>query len=347
VFKEGKAFIHHIATTWTFDQGGPVLGYADDTLKPARGTMCGPASIASMEEYIAADLLADTIGEYINGDTLGVRWFANGSDACDAAVRLARYATHRDEFISVGYHGSSVVFATPPQNGGIPECIAEDRLDVNFGDIGLLEPIVTPETACLIVEVPSMDEKAVGFLHLCRDLCDRYGALLILDEVVTGFRLSIGGAAELYGVKPDIACYGKAMSNGRAISAVVGEVSLMEPLVDRVFYSNTYNGDPWNLGYVIATLNILRQNGDAIYRHLWAIGSLLKTELKGVGVTVAGHEPRTALSFEIEEKRRAFCAEMIRRGIVMDRPQYTSYAHTDADVYRTRQAAEEALEAIG
>ena len=336
------AVTHKIHCTWVFDQGGPVLGY--DAVAPSIG-LYGPGSVVSFQEEMAAKLLAETVGPFLATSDNTVRFFANGSDACDAAVRLARYATGRDRFLSVGYHGSSVIFGHAPQNGGIPDAYTKLRFDMEFGkDAGYLREAFHDGglPACLIVEVPSDDETAREYLAVCRRLCDATGALLVLDELVTGFRLSIGGAAEYYGVRPDLACYGKAMSNGRGIAALVGNREIVSALADRVFFSNTLNGDPYNCAHVIATLNELGRNGGSIYPHIWGIGETLRTEMARVGIDIAGHAPRTYIKMP-EEARRRFCAAMVAEGIVMDRPNYSCWAHTERHVALTRQAAERVL----
>ena len=194
----------------------------------------------------------------------------------------------------------------------------------------------------MIVEVPPLDEDARSFLHEIRRLCSWNGALMILDEVVTGFRLALGGAAELYDVMPDLACYGKALSNGRGISALVGRQELMELLAEEVFYSNTFNGDPYNCAHVIATLELLREHHDDIYGHLWGLGNLLIAGLSERGVPCGGTAPRSVLLWP-DKQRREFCAKLVPLGILIDRPNYVSMAHTQDSVNKTVEAARKVL----
>ena len=348
----GKRFEHGIECTWVFGQDGPILGYTTplniktrhilrtvERLAGERGVY-GPGSVVSELEVKAADLLCDIVSPFLTdgkGD-LKMRWFANGNDACDAAVRVARAATGRNKFISVGYHGASVVFAHDPQRAGVPVEVTQDRIDVEFGGTqAILKNIA--DAACVIVEVPSTDEDAKSFLRAVRKACDKADVIMILDEVVTGFRLAIGGAADYYGVRPDIACYGKAMSNGRGISALVGWPKVVGELEDRAFSSATYNGDPWNCAHVIATLSYISRNANDVYGHIWGIGEALVAGLRGVGVPIVGHAPRSALSFNLEDERREFCSAMILEHICMDRPNYATLAHTSRHVQRTVEAA--------
>ena len=277
------------------------------------------------------------------GDEIRIRFLANGSDACDASVRLARSFTGRGTFVSTGYHGSSAIFGHAPQNGGIPDAYTDGRVDVKWGDSQALAiALETGEPkACYIVEAPSEDEDAQSFLTYARILCDRAGALLIFDEVVTGFRLALGGAAETYGVKPDIACYGKAMSNGRGISAVVGSNDIMALLIDCVFYSNTYNGDPYNCAHVLGTLLTLESLGDELYGQLWGLGDELRKEMNKSGLTCVGHGPRTAL---VGADYTELSNELVKAGFVVDRPNYISWAHTRNHVKRTGSAIRKVLD---
>ena len=348
---------HGIECTWVFDQGGPILGYASKHSKYSRpiikelnraiqNGMLGPGSVASQLEYETADLLCEILSPHLtdNEGDLAVRWFANGSDACDCAVRLSRAATRRNKYISIGYHGSSVIFAHAPQDKGVPKYITQDKIDLEWADtVGLQEAFKNNKISCLIVEVPSDDSKATEFLMECRALCYEHEALLIFDELVTGFRLALGGAAEYYQVTPDLACYGKAMANGRGISALVGWPKIMEQLKDKVFYSNTFNGDPLNLAFTIATLRYLKKWEDDVYSQIWAMGDKLRDALNDAGLKMFGHAPRMDMKWQSDVKRRKFCIEMVRRKIVVDRPFYISLAHEDRHIQMTAKAAREIL----
>jgi hypothetical protein len=350
----GRTFFHNINCTWVFDQGGPVLGYTSKSNPDTkdlltivsdaeRAGLFGPGAVASQVERQAGDKLLEIVGDYILGTNLQLRWLANGSDACDAAVRLARAFTGRTEFVTTGYHGSSLLFSHAPQNAGIPDVYTAQRVEVPWGDSQALTKALTTgrDKACYIVEVPSEDEDAQSFLNYARALCDRTGALFILDEVVTGFRLAIGGAAETYGVKPDIACYGKAMSNGRGISAVVGADQILDLLLESVFYSNTYNGDPYNCAHVLGTLLTLESLGDELYGQLWGLGDELRLELNKSGVVCVGHGPRTVL---VGADYKELSSELVKAGFVVDRPNYISWPHTLNHVKRTGLAIRRILD---
>jgi glutamate-1-semialdehyde 2,1-aminomutase len=329
--------------TWTFDQGGPVFGYMNRPSGLAKN-MLGPGSIVSELEVEAAVVLLQIVAPFLTTEDPLVRWLANGSDACDMAVRVARAVTGKPVIVSIGYHGSSAIFATPPQNAGIPQILTSLTTHVAFGDeAGLRAAFQDPRgIAGVIVEVPSTDEKAVDFLGLIRQATGQTGSLFILDDIVTGFRLALGGASEYYGVKPDLVCYGKAMSNGRGISALVGPAEMMRWAEDRVFFSNTFNGDPFNCAEVIETLTYLEKHPE-VYSHLWNMGGEFKTRMNAIGVPVIGHAPRSAIVFPDEKLKAEFSRRMILRGIVMDRPNYMSTAHHEAHLTQSVEAAEEVM----
>jgi glutamate-1-semialdehyde aminotransferase len=329
--------------TWTFDQGGPVLGYLNRPCGLA-DKMFGPGSVVSALEVEAAIRLLEIVAPFLKTQDLLVRWLANGSDACDMAVRVARAVTGRPDVLSVGYHGSSVVFSTPPQDAGVMWSAKANTRHLAFGDADVLRADDSP--AAVIVEVPSTDEKAVYYLSAVRAYCDEVGAAFILDDIVTGFRLALGGAPEHYGVKPDMVCYGKALSNGRGISALVGPSEWMDLASDRVFYSNTYNGDPFNCAEVISTLTYLERHHGDVYSHLWDLGERFKQELSAVGVPVVGHAPRSAIVFEDEKVKAEFSRRMILKGVVLDRPNYMSMAHHEPHLQLTVEAAGEVVQSL-
>ncbi len=353
---EGNTFLHNINCTWVFDQGGPVLGYTTKSNPHTRDLLTlvgeaeasglyGPGAVSSQLERQAADKLIELVGHNVRSGSgePKLRWFANGSDSCDAAVRLARAHTGREHFVTSGYHGSSLLFSHSPQNAGTPDIYTSLRNSVTFGDSQALsrELGTGPPKACYIVEVPSEDEDAQSFLQHARRLCDKTGTLFILDEVVTGFRLAIGGAAEVYNVEPDITCYGKAMSNGRGISAVMVDAGIADLLLDRVFYSNTYNGDPFNCAHVLGTLMTMELLGSELWGHLWELGAELRLGLRKAGLTCVGHGPRTAL---VGADYTELSQELVTRGIVLDRPNYISYAHTQGHIKKTIKAVKQVLD---
>ena len=172
-------------------------------------------------EVELAELLVDTLpcAEM-------VRYGKNGSDATTGAVRLARAFTGRDRIAWCGYHGwPDSYIGTTTRNLGVPQQVAELTHTFPYDDVGALEVVLNThpgEFACLIMEPTTINPPSAGYLETVKQLCARHGALLVFDEIVTGFRLAIRGAQEYFGVTPDLACFGKAMANGFPVSVVGG-----------------------------------------------------------------------------------------------------------------------------
>jgi glutamate-1-semialdehyde aminotransferase len=198
------------------------------------------------------------------------------------------------------------------------------------------------------VEVPSIDdEEAVKtFLAACRAYADADSIPLIMDEVVTGFRLALGGACERYGVKADMICLGKAMSAVGGVAALIGRRDLVGMLDEGVFYSTTFGGNPMMCSIAEKTIRFLQRErlgvyGDAEqYGHMASIGLELKKGLNERGVKCIGQPERSAIVFPTEDEKLAFCRKMIGAGIMMHQPNYATLAHTMHDVTLTLDAVE-------
>ena len=119
----------------------------------------------------------------------------------------------------------------------------------------------------------------------------------------------------------------------------------MDLLKDKVFYSNTFNGDPLNLAFVKGTLRYLQKNEGNVYGHIWTLGEDLRDAMENTGIKMIGHAPRMDMVWKNEQKRYDFCAECVRRGVVINRPFYVTLAHSSADVERTATVASEVLSA--
>ena len=179
-----------------------------------------------------------------------VRFGKNGTDATSAAVRLARAATGRDRLILLGYHGwQDWYIGATTRNLGVPQSVSALSHVAPYGNLAAIEARFGEypgEIAAVILEPMNSIEPPVGYLRGLVELAHRNGALIIFDEVITGFRWSLGGAQASYGVTPDLACFGKAMGNGMPISAVVGRTEIMR-LMEDIFFSGTMSGETLSL----------------------------------------------------------------------------------------------------
>ncbi len=172
-------------------------------------------------------------------------------------------------------------------------------------------------------------------------LCDEHKALLVMDEVVTGFRYAEGGASQLYGVYADLACYGKGLGNGIPISLLAGPREYMGWFAkdNPVFCSGTHMGNALSMSAGWAVLTTLELH--PVIEHLWQIGGALRDGLCQIGYDCRGHSPRTVMMWKNDAEKAYFIQGMLKRHILMNRPNFSCYAHTMAQVEETLAAAKE------
>jgi glutamate-1-semialdehyde 2,1-aminomutase len=321
-----------------------------------------------------------------------VRFVSTGTEATMFACRMARAFTRREKILKFegGWHGlhdyamvgnwrvpSEAPYPHPgPDVGGIPRGALESVLVAPFNDLETTERIATgSDLAAIIVEpLQRAIRPRLGFLEGLRQLARRLGALLIFDEVVTGFRLAYGGAQEHYGVVPDLAVFGKALSGGFSLAAIAGRADVMataDPArkgsLDYAALSGTLSGNALACAAGVAALGELRRPG--VYPRLHALGERLRGGLErraarlGVPLQAIGDGPLAqvlfvdpAVDLGADRALRAadgvkatrFAVECLRRGIftLPHTKLYLSLAHTEADVDWTLDAMEEALRVV-
>lgn len=305
-------------------------------------------------ECSVAEKLANRLSLHVPGwhdQPLGVRWGKTGSDACAMAVRLARAVTGRAYILSVGYHGWHDMFVstTPPAWGvGLHEVGS-----IPFGNLASLEWLLVERAkstqevdrvGAIIIEQPPQPV-ILNYWRQIRELCNEYHALLILDEVVTGLRYALGGAAEWLQVEPDIICMGKALGNGLPISCIIGRREYFDWFSrdDPVFVSSTGFGEVVSLAAADAVLDCW---GQAEVDHIWEIGTELITGLRDAGYIVTGYPPVSLFQHPTPAHHAFFVREMAKRGILMNRPNIPNLAHTTTDVQETVRAATEVMAAM-
>lgn len=237
-----------------------------------------------------------------------VRFVKNGSDATSAAVRLARAYTGRDIIVCCGYHGMQDWYiGSTDNNKGIPKNVSEMTKKFEYNNIHSLKEIFerySNNIAGVILEPIQGNGPREGFLDEVKELVHSYDSILIFDEVVSGFRYALGGAAELYNVVPDMVCFGKGMANGFPISAVGGKRKLLELIEkENVFVSTTFGGEALSIVGALETIKILEQEG--AYDKIWKLGTLMKDGLELLinefnlndVVTISGLPPHIGLIF--------------------------------------------------
>ena len=288
-----------------------------------------------------------------------VRFAKNGSDATSGAVRLARAFTGREIIACCGYHGwQDWYIGTTTRNKGVPKAVQDLTIPFEYNNIASLERIFAEhsgQVAAVIMEPVGVIEPEQGFLERIRELTRCEGALLIFDEIITGFRLALGGAQEYFGVIPDLACFGKAMGNGYPISAVVGSRDIMQ-LFDEVFFSFTFGGETVSLAAALATISEMRKKN--VISHLWEQGQKLKDGYnvlaREFGVDryteCIGLPPRTVVTFKDETGSESlvlkslFQQECLKRGVLFSGGHNVCYSHSNADIDHTLRAYRAATE---
>jgi glutamate-1-semialdehyde 2,1-aminomutase len=205
-----------------------------------------------------------------------VRFGKNGSDATSAAIRLARAYTGRDHIAMCGYHGwQDWSIASTTRNKGIPKSVIDLTHSFKFNDISSLEVVFSRfprDIAAVIMEPMNITYPNPGFLESVKDLAHKYGALLIFDETITGFRYSNGGGQELFGVTPDLSTFGKGIANGFPLSAVVGSSDVMEQMSE-IFFSGTFGGELLSLQAAKTSLQMYKNEN--VVARLFEIGEKL------------------------------------------------------------------------
>ena len=243
-----------------------VLGYADPAVDSAVIRQLEKGVSLSLSGELEATL-AEKLVELIPCAEM-VRFGKNGSDATSAAVRIARAYTGRDKVVVCGYHGwHDWYIGTTKKHLGVPRAVRDLSLEVPFNDPIAYENLLKKcghEIAALIIEPTGKLVPETGYLKQIRRLCDQYGVVLIFDEVISGFRVNMGGAQAEYGVTPDLAAFGKAMANGYPLSAVVGRQDIMSTM-ENIFFSATFSGELSSIAASLATIDKL-ESTDAVNR---------------------------------------------------------------------------------
>jgi glutamate-1-semialdehyde 2,1-aminomutase len=315
-------------------------------------------------EVECAQTLLDLVAP--EGDRM-VKFAKNGSDATTAAVRLARGFTGRD---LVALCADQPFFSTDDwfigstaMPRGVPKSVQALSVRFRYNDLDSVRELFAEhpgQIACLVMEVENAEPAAPGFLAGVRELCDEHGALLVFDEIITGFRWHMRGAAHVHGVRADLTSFGKALGNGFGIAALVGRRDVMElgglrTGQERVFLlSTTYGAETHALAAAIATMQVYRD--EPVIAHLHRQGERL-----AAGVTAAASSHGIADFFGVsgracnlvyatrdpdgnrsQEFRTLFLQQLLRRGVLA--PSFVvSYAHTDADIDRTIEVVDSAL----
>ena len=296
-----------------------------------------------------------------------VKFCKDGSDAVSGALKLARASTGRDMVAVCGNHPFFAVddwfIGSTAMPAGIPGAMRALTVKFDFNDLASLERLFDANPgriAAVVLEAEKYTPPAPGFFTGLRELCDRYGAVFILDEMITGFRWHIGGAQARYGIEPDLSTFGKALANGFSVSALAGRRELMrlgghDHDQERVFLlSTTHGAETHSLAAAIATMQVY--STEPVIETLWSRGERLETGLRAAASSagVADHVPilgppcclvfgsRDEAGQPSQPFRTLLMQELIERGILAT-SLVVNYSHTEADIDSTIEAFEGAF----
>ena len=341
--------------------GANVLGYCDPDVDAAVIEAVKSGSSSSLncpEEIELADLLCE-----LHPWADKVRYSRTGGEAMTIAVRIARAATKKDKVAFCGYHGwhdwyLAANLGTEDALGqhllaglnplGVPKALQGTSIPFAYNRLDQLKTILTKnkgEVGAIVLEAIRGDEPTKEFLEGVRALATEHKAVLIVDEISSGFRLNTGGAHLLYGLTPDIAVFSKAMGNGYAIAAVIGKGSVMDA-AEGTFMSSTY----WTerIGPVAALATIRKHKRVDAAKHLVAIGRKVQAGWKdlslrhGIAMEIGGIPPLSHFDFvEGNSERKAlFIQLMMEENILAANSFYSMLTHTDAHVAAYLKAAD-------
>ncbi len=336
---------------------GPcILGYADPVVNRAIVRQLNEGgitySLPHPLEVEVAELLAGLIP-----CAEQVRFGKNGSDVTSAAIRLARAVTGRDRVVQCGYHGwQDWHIGTTSRNRGVPKAVQALSHTFPYNDVEALRQLLRKyrnEVACVIMEPMGVEVPRNGFLKEVAEVTRESGALLVFDEVVTGFRFDLGGAQKHFGVTPDLATFGKAMANGMPVSALVGRAEYMRTM-EEVFFSMTFGGESLSLAAAKATITEMKRR--RTIDHLWRTGAQLEKGIRRLvdahgldeEIKVKGLAPRVFMDFRPSDGTDAltvkslFQQELLLRGILFQGSHNVTGAHGPKEVRHTLEAYDDA-----
>ena len=378
---DNKTYIDYVLS-W----GPMILGHSHP-----RVTAALKKAIANGTSYGAPTELEITLAKMVKKAVPSiemVRMVSSGTEATMSAIRVARGYTGRDKILKFdgGYHGhgdsllvkagSGVATFGLPDSPGVPADLAKLTITISYNDLEAFKDVASREgeqIACVIVEPVAGNMGCVppepGFLQGLRQVCDRYGIVLILDEVMTGFRVAYGGAQQLYKIKPDLTCLGKVIGGGLPVGAFGGKREIMEKIapIGPIYQAGTLSGNPLAMTAGIETLRLLSKPG--VYKTLEKTSSDLEQGLRTVaaeaGVPVTLNRVGSMFTgFFTDQKVKDFASaktsdttrfgkfflSMLKNGVNLAPSQFeaafVSLAHTRSDIGKTIEAARKGLKGL-
>ncbi|MGB8013856.1 MAG: aminotransferase class III-fold pyridoxal phosphate-dependent enzyme [Terriglobales bacterium] len=325
-----------------------ILGYAHEGVNAAVAAQLGQGHSFSLPHPLEVEL-AERLARLIPCAEK-VRFGKNGSDATSGAVRAARALTRRERIACCGYHGwQDWYIGSTTRNAGVPQAVRALTHPFAYNDLGSLQKILSEhqgEFAAVIMEPVNFWPPAAGFLEGVKSLAHEHGALLIFDEICTGFHFGLGGAQKRFGVTPDLACFGKAMGNGFPIACVVGRADVMKVFED-IFFSFTFGGEVASMAAAMEVLDVL-ETTDALTR-MDANGRVLQEGLNALAkeaglqdrIQCIGYPFWSLLKFldaagkDSLLMRSLFTQECVKRGVLLLATHNMTAAHDPLAIEQT------------
>lgn len=375
---EGKRYIDYIGS-W----GPAIAGHAHPAITAAVQDAATRGLSFGCPNPLETELAREIIKLVPSVDLL--RFVSSGTEACLSAIRLARGYTGRDRILKFAgcYHGhadsflvkagSGVLTLGLPNSPGVPRSLADLTITAEFNDLDQVRAIfaeVGAELAAVIVEPVAGNMNCIlpepGFLEGLRELCDEYGSVLIFDEVMTGFRVALGGAQALFDVRPDLSTFGKVIGAGMPVGAYGGRREIMEKIapLGPVYQAGTLSGNPVAMAAGLANLQLIQASGffDKVTRATQALCFGLEAEARAAGVALHTVQVGAMFGFffsaepvrsfaqaqacDIERFKRFFHA-CLERGVYFAPSAYeagfVSAAHDDAVIAETLAVVRAAL----
>ncbi len=379
---DGNRLIDYISS-W----GPMILGHAKEEVINAIAQQAKKGTSYGMPTALETEIAELVVSLVPNIDK--VRFVNSGTEACMSAVRLARGYTHREKIIKFAgcYHGHSDAFLIQagsgaitfgaPNSPGVTQGTAKDTLLGDYNDLASVEAVFQQypdEVAAIIIEPVAGNMGCIppepGFLEGLRTLCDQYGALLIFDEVMTGFRLGLGGAQERLGVNADIATYGKVVGGGLPVGAFAARTEIMQELAPDgpVYQAGTLSGNPLAMIAGLTTLQLLQANKELFTRldgKTLQLHEGMKTLINEKGIPHQFNRFGSMLSLHFTEEKvtdfasachadnelfKSYFHGMLERGVYLPPSAFESYFLNDAltaeDIAFTLEAFQDWLKTI-
>ena len=333
--------------------GAVTLGYGNTCVKRAIKKQLKKGITLSLPGKLEA-IVAEKIVEIIPSAEQ-VRFFKNGSDATSAAIRLARAYTGKDHILVCGYHGwQDWSISTTSRNKGIPKEVQSLSHRFTYNDIDSLldlTKLYEKNIAAIILEPINSETPKDFFLENVQKISQKIGAVLIFDETVTGFRISLGGAQEYFNVTPDLSTFGKGIANGMPLSAVVGKKEIMLEF-ENVFLSGTFGGELLSLAAANAVIDMYKQIGVSSTLHDY--GAKLSTQIslltEQIGLekifSLSGHPSwmflnwKSTTEYSVDQLKTYFMQEMFNEGVLILGTHNVSLAHDEKIMNKTINAYE-------